>query len=472
MTKYTMFGVEWKTVRISTKPFLLKLQNDCFHWTRFIYLYFEPSPLTKITLCLSFLSTGAYAGSWTPDLVKPCTPKTFGGYPPEKTTYNNSTLRAFNMLVETSDDKFPKTHLGNSFDVLSGETDGNGHISRNIRLSLLSADLVEPYVGIVGVNKLALTDDIVPMTDRDAKSCRTTKAVTVAKNAKSVDIEWTVGGAFTVDESKLWYARWDDVADEIECWTQPASSQHLKRTGDVLSGSGYFSDSGSLPSPEDSATGMKMTNGPLFSASVPLNEFKKGDKILIIASAMVDQSWKKQPKDFVPKMLPQSHIVNARTDPNYHHESNGKHIRGRTEWFSVPLTVVIGDFNDSIGTRGDDAVNVIEIHPRLGETTTDKGGVKPKAAQTKKPKDAQIEQLGVPVGPWLILAAAGLLVTIALCCYRRLTFDYRTKVKQDDDSFSGSDAFTFDNDKYSDRVADEYGDDDDIYDQIEIPSIS
>ena len=73
----------------------------------------------------------AYAGSWTPDLVKPCTPKTYGGYPPEKTTYNNSTLRAFNMLVETSDDKFPKDHLGSSLDVLSGDTEGNGHISRS-----------------------------------------------------------------------------------------------------------------------------------------------------------------------------------------------------------------------------------------------------------------------------------------------------------------------------------------------------
>ena len=417
---------------------------------------------------------GAYAGSWTPELVKPCTPKTYGGYPAEKTTYNNSTLRAFNILVETSDVKGPKKHLGTSLDILSGDTKGNGHISRNIRLSLLSADLVEPYVGVVGVNKLALTDDIVPLTDRAYEGCQKTKAVTVAKNAKHVDIEWTVGGALTIDDTKLWYAHWDDVNGDVDCWNQPKSTQNLKRAGDddvLLKGYGYFSKLGSVPSPEDSASGMKMTNGPLFRASVPLDEFKKGDKIVILASAMVDQSWMNQPNDIMPKMAPQSHIVNARTDSNYHHESNGKHIQGRTEWFSLPLTVVIGDFTDSIGTRGDDSVDVVEIHPRLGESTINKGGVKPNKA-------AQTDQLWFPVAGWQLLAAVVLLVSLSICCIRRLgagtnSSSSRIKVKQDA-SFDGSDDFTFEDNQYSDeRIDDEYGDDDDYLDDgIEIPIIT
>ena len=415
---------------------------------------------------LCFLK-GAYAGSWTPSKVEPCTPKEFGGYPPEKTTYSNSTLRVFNMLVETSNVKEPKHYLGSSFDVLSRDTTENGHVSRNIRLSLLAVDMVQPYVGVVGVNKLILTDDIIPMMERDSKSCVDTKAVMVARNAEKVDIEWTVGGAFTIDNTELWYGKWDDVSNEVECWTQPSSTHNLKRiVGDTLKGTGFFSAEGSQPSPENSASGMRMTNGPLFRASIPLEEFKKGDKILVMASAKVDQSWKNQPKDILPKMTPQSHIVNARTDPSYHHESNGKHIQGRTDWFSVPLTVVIGEFEDSIGTRGEDSVNVIEIHPRLGESTTNKGGMKPKSAQT--------DQLWFPVALLQILAVGLLIVTLSICFIRCClcgNSEGRIKLKQGD-SFDESDDFTFEENKYTDRIDDEYGDEEDSDDGIEIPTIS
>ncbi len=424
---------------------------------------------------LAFLLKGAYAGSWTPSLVKSCTPSTFGGYLTKKTEYNNSTLRVFNILVETSDKKEPKVHLGTSLDVLSGDTKGNGHVSRNIRLSLLAADLVQPYVSVVGVNKLALTDDIVPLRSPDTESCKETKAVMVAKNAKKVDIEWTVGGALTIDNTQLWYALWDDVFSQVECRSQPFSTENLKKAGGPLQGTGFFSaegpQAGSLQGTgffsaegSESATGMRMTNGPLFRASVPLTEFKKGDKIVILASAKVDQSWKNQPEDFVPKMSPQSHIVNARTDDSYQHTSNGKHIQGRIDWFSEPLTVEIGDFDDSIGTRGDDSVNVIEIHPRLGESPINKGGVKPKAAQT--------DQLYFPVAFWQFLAAVGLLVAILFCVARKfLCGDPNARFRKQGEIIQGSDDFSFDDNKYSDRVDDEYGDDD-IDDGIEIPIIT
>ena len=310
-----------------------------------------------MNLCLadwcffSFLIfTGAYAGSWTPEKVISCTPTQFGGYPAEKTIYNNSTLRVFNMLIEASNQKEPTNNLGTSADVLNRDTVGNGHVSRNIRLALLSVDMVEPYVAVVGVDELALTDDIVPMTTREPNSCRDTKAVIVDPNTKTVDIEWTVGGAMTIDTTELWYGKWDDVSGEVDCWTQPSagSTDNLQRVeGAVTTGTGYFSAQGSQPRPEDvSVTGTNMTNGPLFRATIPLENFQQGDKVVILASARVDQSWKNQPSsDILPKVPPQSHIVNARTDPSYYHESNngGKQIiQGRLDWFSVPLTIVIG----------------------------------------------------------------------------------------------------------------------------------
>jgi len=301
----------------------------------------------------------AYAGSWTPELTGTCTPSQFGGYPLEKTQYSNSTLRAFNILVETSKQKEPTKNLGNSFDVLNKDTTGNGHVSRNIRLSLLSAELVEPYAGIVGVNELALTDDIVPMTSRDPESCFEDKAVMVAGNAESVDIEWTVGGGLTIKNTKLWYAKLDDVSDNVKCWTQPTSTQGLERAGNSFSGTGFFSIQGSNPGPEGSITGVEPTFGPLFRASVPLQNLIEGDKILVLASAKVDPDWKEAPSFlFKPDLPPQSHVVNARTNPNYFHETNGKKIQGRVNWFSIPLTVVIGKVDENDRT-------VVEINPRF-----------------------------------------------------------------------------------------------------------
>ncbi|RHY41607.1 hypothetical protein DYB34_012700, partial [Aphanomyces astaci] len=60
----------------------------------------------------------AYAASWensfaSDSIFTPCTPTQYGPYPAHKTTYNNQTHRAFNILVETSDLKRPaQTALG------------------------------------------------------------------------------------------------------------------------------------------------------------------------------------------------------------------------------------------------------------------------------------------------------------------------------------------------------------------------
>jgi len=356
-------------------------------------------------------------------------------------------------------------------DVLSRDTAGNGHISRNIRLSLLAVDMVEPYVAIMGVNQLALTDDIVPMAKREARSCVETKAVMLARNSKSVDIEWTVGGALTIDSTSLWYAKWDDVSDEVNCWDQPHSTDNIKRVGDSFNGTGFFSAKGSWPHSEESVTGIKITDGPLFRATIPLKGYKKGDKILVMASARVDQSWTNIPADNKPKVPPQSHIVQARTDPNYHSESSGKHIQGRTDWFSVPITVVIGDLEESIGKRGDDSVNVIEIHPRLGESMSNKGEVKQKSAQTSEPKSSQIDQMWFPVSFWQYLVGVLLIVSFLIVCIRYRKS--RSTIKFDQkNSFIGDGDLEFEGSKYSDRVDDEYGDEEQSDDGIEIPIIS
>jgi hypothetical protein len=425
------------------------------------------------TICLLSLSlswTGAYAGSWTPDKVVSCEPKQFGGYPKQKTQYNNSTLRVFNMLVETSDKKEPrKEDLGNSLDVLSRDTKGNGHVSRNIRLALLAAELVEPYVAIVAVNKLALADDIVPLTTRDPKSCMDTKAVMIAKNAQEVYIEWTIGGAMTVDLTELWFAKWDDVAEEVECWTQPTKIAGFQRAETFFhganNGTGHFSVQGPHPTPEESRTGVAPSKGPLFRATIPIKGFKQKDKLMIMASARVDESWAQQPSNISPSMLPQSHIVNARTNPDWHYENIGKHIHGRLDWFSVPLTIEFGDFEDSVGKQDEDDLTTVELHPRFGDMASTKGGVKPKGATT--------DQLWFPLSLWKLLSlvffvSLCLVCTLMCCCNRGRTAGM-TLVKGED--YDDNDDFVFESKPYSDRVDAEYGGDDDD-DGIEIPRLS
>ena len=47
--------------------------------------------------------------------------------------------------------------------------------------------------------------DIVPLTDRNKRSCKNTKAVSVPQGTDHVTIEWEVGGGITVDETCKFY---------------------------------------------------------------------------------------------------------------------------------------------------------------------------------------------------------------------------------------------------------------------------
>lgn len=75
----------------------------------------------------------AYAGSWDTERMIQCEPTTHGGYSTEKTTYSDWTLRAFNILLETSDMINPfQSTLGTSEDIMNPNSAGNGHVARNM----------------------------------------------------------------------------------------------------------------------------------------------------------------------------------------------------------------------------------------------------------------------------------------------------------------------------------------------------
>lgn len=278
----------------------------------------------------------AYAGSWDPQRVIQCAPESFGGYDASKTVYGPSTLRVFNMLVESSNKKIPPTQqLGTSQDLLKHDSAGTGYVSRNIRLSLMSAELVEPYVTIKEVNELLLSDDLVPLVERSGRSCQSTKTVSVPANSRKAVLQWVVGGALTVDQTQVWYAKWSDVpSDKLDCLNQPTMNdiKELMKAGTTISdakGSGRFN-------PNDA-------QAP-FSASIDFSSgFAVGDKLVVVVSARVDQKWIEPKEGAQPALPPQSHLVNVRTNSSWYHTSGGKVVQGRLDWFSAPLTIVLRD---------------------------------------------------------------------------------------------------------------------------------
>ena len=311
----------------------------------------------------------AYGGSWDPDRVVQCTPNTFGGYPLENTAYNDSTLRMFNVLVEASDHKTPPADkTGTTEQLLISNGTGNGHISRNIRIALMAIELVEPYVSILGADGIALEDDIVPSKERSNRQCMKDKAMLIPSNKKKIEIEWTVGGGFTVDETRIIHGRWEDMPASIDGSSQLTDEDMAKLDGKINTvdatvggGTTQWHQVGAQPS-----SGAFPTIGPVFQASIDITSYGPGDKIAVFALARLDSSWSKQPNSIKPEGPPLSHAVNARTNPEWHHESAGKIIQGRILWYSIPLTLVFAD--DANGSDGS-----IDLSSRLKPPKIDNG---------------------------------------------------------------------------------------------------
>jgi hypothetical protein len=94
-----------------------------------------------VHLCGCYTQAGSWDGNQTS-----CTP-TNSDYSSEQTQYSDGTLRAFNILVETSDSKQPPSEqLGGSSQLWDPAAVQNGHVARNIRLALMTVDLVQVCV--------------------------------------------------------------------------------------------------------------------------------------------------------------------------------------------------------------------------------------------------------------------------------------------------------------------------------------
>jgi hypothetical protein len=272
----------------------------------------------------------AYAASWDPNHTIPCEPTSYGGYDTGRTTYDPYVLRCFNMLVETSDNKIPKTHLGSSAQVLApratpGSSSSNGHVTRNLRLALAALDMVQPYVYIETVNNVSLTND-------DWQCRHVQVATTVVGNDDDdyyVDLQWVVGGSITVNDVQIYHKKWSQELSDRYCHTNGSKSNKAV----ILT---------ALPPGDDwqNGTDSLHLSSKTMAGRIDVSNYTTDDEIVVIVRVRVDQTWRGQ-----------SHVVNARTNPQYRAEHNGYIVQGRLDWYSVPVLLHKARTGESTTTK-------------------------------------------------------------------------------------------------------------------------
>ncbi|KAG2789358.1 hypothetical protein PC129_g809 [Phytophthora cactorum] len=313
-----------------------------------------------------------YAASWENQFYDAksqpfhaCEPSTFGGYPKEKTIYNNITHRAFNMLVETSNTKEPKAaDLGNFKELYEANvdffrtegitTEFVGHVPRNVRLALMMIEMAQPLVRWVDAAGSSQSQELLNVfpaaslytTNADqvtemgcgalawerneVATCSVSDCSVVNSVHSKVQIAWEVLGALTVDSTHVQVSSSETFEDDAILMKTSIQKGTTRRFYE------FASDSS-----QAAAANVDTLGTSLFVTCLDLGNVTS-DKLYVRAVATVDQDWKKQgtgdegPSPHVP---PQSHLVNARTNPDWDFEWNGHRVKAALEWTSPVITV-------------------------------------------------------------------------------------------------------------------------------------
>lgn len=230
----------------------------------------------------------AYGASWAGQGVK-CTPRTYGGYPLEKTEYFPDMTRCVTFLVETGMSKRPpEKTLGDSKRMLLRGGKGDGHVPRNVRLLLTAVDALEPYV-------------VLPEGPR----------IDFNPEDRRVKFSWKIGGAFVVDGT---YLQWGTNAG-------------VHGTTKVQSGW---------------AGGRKFVgNSTTFEDVIEFNtrRIPVSDVLYVRVAAVVDNSLDEVVKGNVPNMAPQSHLQHARSHVDTSRRIGRRFIKCRRVVYSKTVRV-------------------------------------------------------------------------------------------------------------------------------------
>jgi len=258
----------------------------------------------------------AYSGSWEgfPIITQPCKPRTYGGYNNEKTMYDKNykdALKSIMFLLEVSHEKIPEQKLlgrknldclinirqNAFFNTIAPNKNKcldeliDGYVPRIIRLSLLLIDILKPYV------------NYRHSTQKD-----------------NLLIEWTVGGAITVNETFILFDYFEtmpnkELINSIKLEKNPRNSQikYLKQATSIVNGKAIWDQNYSA--------------NDIFKFIFEQPK-KKGKFLVFLIYAKVDQEWAKQNMPD-PQVPPQTHISNIRINDNYHAKNNNFEISGQ-----------------------------------------------------------------------------------------------------------------------------------------------
>lgn len=285
------------------------------------------------------------------------------GYDPAKTKYTTAQLRTINILIETSDDKEPNENtLGTDTAVLLPEGNGDGHVPRNMRLALIAAEFALPYI--------AWSNPIMP----------TFTPVCENSNILNANFGWEVGGSVFVDETELVWGKWpknikggqenlegfglsDDEITKLEVIGTSLRRSGLTRWAGVKIEDKYnlrrrrtLSDNTAIipVHGEDINLDGKYSDRekhPIIPQwieclflEVDEKLFKPDEddiELFFMVRAKVDSIWGQGGANIEPNLKPQSHLVNARTNPTWNMKNSGYSINGRTTFYSKPIKIVL-----------------------------------------------------------------------------------------------------------------------------------
>jgi hypothetical protein len=342
----------------------------------------------------------AYASSWdkTPGWVQPCTPKTYikaaGPYSYKKTVYTSDMLRTLNILIETNTRKAPNSKvLGYVHQVLRPENangKADGDIPRNIRLQLMMADLVQPYVRWSSGVTNDLLQQFWDKSIADANNRGTKPRTRPFQGDEHIMLSWNIGGALKVDDTALYYGYVFEKFDHTEPiynrygvpLSAPCTSAYMQElihkiftskptyfkriNTDVEKGyksTSWYNEGSTFKTPGMQINNEGWSSSPLhlddgteksfglgngFYADVNPTDMRleannwKFDRILVIfAAAKVDSNWNTPSRPSWPVgAKPFSHVVKARNNDKYVATNGESVITGQSHYMSKPLCIV------------------------------------------------------------------------------------------------------------------------------------
>ncbi|KAL4109470.1 hypothetical protein PRIC1_001170 [Phytophthora ramorum] len=375
-----------------------------------------------------------YAASWENQFYPsesqpfhPCEPTTFGGYPKEKTVYNNITHRAFNMLVETSNSKEPRPgDLGNRKELYKAnvdffrteeiKTEFVGHVPRNVRLALMMIEMVQPLVRWVDAAvssvspsqelltnfpaaSLYTSSEVDQVTEmgcgalawerNEVATCNVSECIAADPAQSKLQVAWEVLGALTVDSTHVQVstsATFEDDSILVETSTQKGTTRRFYE---------FASDSSQAV-----AANVDTMGTSLFVTCIDLRNITS-DKLYIRAVTTVDQDWRTQATgDDVPSphVPPQSHLVNARTNPDWDFEWNGHRVKAALEWTSPVITVSTAKSSETEASTPADVpqsqppVSLAQSASTENESEDSEDSVEPPTTGGERTKSASVEE--------------------------------------------------------------------------------